>query len=176
MRNFRRGAEAWRSRLELPAAVPGTIRAYALFLRRLLPHGHPPSARGPLAGQKRDTRPYALSVFAELNRLRTLAGVSQARVARLSGVPLATLSDWMMGKSLPRDAVQVEQVGAALAKLARVPTAEVAFWERLLESDRAAARTGLRSKAGLGGRIAALQDPDAFGLEVHPPVTAAESR
>jgi transcriptional regulator with XRE-family HTH domain/DNA-directed RNA polymerase specialized sigma24 family protein len=167
--------EVWRSRLESARRSSGDNSRVHAGPAEAPAAWAPASARGPLAGQKRDTRPYALAVSAELNRLWTLAGVSQARVARMSGVPLATLSDWMMGKSLPRDAVQVEQVGAALAKLASVPAAEVAFWERLLESDRAAARTGLRSEPGLGRRIAELEDPDAFGLEVHPPVTAAEA-
>jgi len=95
--------------------------------------------------------------------------VSQAELAREAGVPVSTLGGWASGQALPRDAAQVERVGAVLARWAvraRLPLAE---WERLLDADQTALGHGEpRRGPGHGQLISALTDP--FVLEVHRPV------
>ena len=120
------------------------------------------------------TGPYAASgVLCELARLwdqarATGRGVSQARLADESGVADATVNDWANGRALPRDAVQVEQVGAVLARRAGQAPLPLAEWERLLEADQAAREHGA---PGPGQPLRAL---DPFALGVHRPVTAGE--
>ncbi len=119
--------------------------------------------------------PYTGSgVLAELARLwdqASAAGarVSQAGLARESGVATTTLSDWVIGKALPREAGDLSKVGAVLARWAGQHEVPLADWERLLEADHAAREPG---EPGPGQLIAGLDPLDAFVLEVHRPVTA----
>jgi len=116
--------------------------------------------------------PYTASgVLAELARLWDQAKatgtlVNQAQLARKSGVPRTTLSDWATGKALPRDAPQVAQAGTVLAQWAGQADVPLPVWERLLEADQSARAPG---EPGLGRPVAGL---DPFVLEVHRPVAA----
>jgi hypothetical protein len=112
------------------------------------------------------------AVLAELARLWDLAAAqgqrpTQAQLARESGVPAATISDWVLGRALPRDAAQVHEAGAVLARWAGEAPAPVQSWEQMVEADRGAR---VRSGRGLGRWVSELSDP--FALEIHRPVDA----
>ena len=116
--------------------------------------------------------PYTASgVLAELARLwdrarAAGARVSQAELARESGVATTTLSDWAAGKALPREAWDLSKVGAVLARWAGQHEVPLAVWESCLEADQAVREPG---EPGPGRLIAGL---DPFVLEVHRPVVA----
>jgi hypothetical protein len=124
--------------------------------------------------------PYTGSVvLAELARLwdqaqHRAAGtgrrLTQARLARESGVPPATMSSWATGTALPREAGPAEVVGAVLARWAGEPPPPLKEWERLLEADQATRQPRAPAPAGPGRLISELDDP--FALEVHRPVDA----
>ena len=61
---------------------------------------------------------------------------AQQRLARESGVPLATVNSWATGTSLPRDLDPLAAVGAVLARWAGEEPPDVREWERLLRTDQ----------------------------------------
>ena len=119
------------------------------------------------------------AVLAELARLwdqaqhRTAGNgrrLTQARLARESGVPSATVGSWATGTALPREAGPAEAVGAVLARWAGEDSPALKEWEQLLEADQAARPPRAPAPAGPGRLVSELDDP--FALEVHRPVDA----
>ncbi|MET7334284.1 cold shock domain-containing protein [Nonomuraea sp. NPDC005650] len=81
--------------------------------------------------------------------------LTQTRLARTSGVPLATINSWATGASLPRDLDQLTLVGNALAAAAGESPLTPMEWSRLLTADQL---NGTSRAAGDGDPVIATVD------------------